>query len=49
MRAGVKLVLVVAAVAAIGVLIGLYVSNLTTLAGSPSSPCPSRTSTATRS
>ncbi len=40
MRAGVKLVLVVAAVAAIGVVIGLYVANLTTLAGSPSYSVP---------
>ena len=40
MRAGMKLLLVVVAVAAIGVLIGLYVSNLTTLAGSPSYSVP---------
>jgi hypothetical protein len=35
MRVGVKLVLVLAAVTAAGVLIGFYVSDLTTLAGSP--------------
>ena len=40
MRVGVKLLLVAAAVAAAGVLIGFYVSNLTTLAGSPAYSVP---------
>ena len=35
MRVGVKLLLVAAAVAVAGIVIGFYVSNLTTLAGSP--------------
>jgi hypothetical protein len=40
MRVGVKLLLVAAAVAAAGVLIGFYVSHLTTLAGSPAYSLP---------
>jgi len=40
MRLGVKLVLVCLAVAAAGVLIGFYASNLTTLAGSPAYSVP---------
>jgi hypothetical protein len=40
MRVGVKLVLVAVAVAAVGILIGFYVSHLTTLAGSPSYSVP---------
>ena len=40
MRVGVKLLLVAAAVVAAGVLIGFYVSHLTTLAGSPSYSVP---------
>ena len=36
MRPGVKLLLVAAAVAAAGLVIGFYVANLTTLAGSAS-------------
>jgi len=40
MRVGVKLLLIVAAVTAAGVLIGFYVSNLTTLAGSPAYSVP---------
>jgi hypothetical protein len=40
MRVGVKLVLVAAAVTAAGVMIGFYVSNLTTLAGSPAYSVP---------
>jgi hypothetical protein len=40
MRLGVKLLLVAVAVVAAGVTIGLYVSNLTTLAGSPSYSVP---------
>lgn len=40
MRAGVKLLLVALAVAAAGVLIGFYVSNLTTLQGSASYTVP---------
>jgi hypothetical protein len=40
MRVGVKLLLVVLAVAGAGVLIGFYVSNLTTLAGSPAYSVP---------
>lgn len=40
MRLGVKLVLVAAAVVAAGVLIGFYVSNLTTLQGSPAYSVP---------
>jgi hypothetical protein len=40
MRLGVKLFLVAAAVTAAGVLIGFYVSNLTTLAGSPTYSVP---------
>jgi hypothetical protein len=40
MRLGVKLLLVAAAVTAAGVVIGFYVSNLTTLAGSPTYSVP---------
>src|SRR5579864_7787143 len=40
MRVGVKLLLVAVAVLAAGVLIGFYVSNLTTLAGSPAYSVP---------
>jgi len=40
MRVGVKLVLVAAAVTAAGVMIGFYVSHLTTLAGSPAYTVP---------
>ena len=40
MRAGVKLLLVAVAVVAAGVMIGFYVSNLTTLAGSPAYSVP---------
>ena len=40
MRLGVKLLLVAVAVVAAGVMIGFYVSNLTTLAGSPSYSVP---------
>jgi hypothetical protein len=40
MRLGVKLLLVAVAVVAAGVTIGLYVSNLTTLAGSPAYSVP---------
>jgi len=40
MRVGVKLVLVAAVVVAAGVMIGFYVSNLTTLAGSPAYSLP---------
>jgi hypothetical protein len=40
MRVGVKLLLVAAAVVAAGVMIGFYVSNLTTLAGSPAYAVP---------
>src|SRR5579864_1169030 len=40
MRVGVKLLLVAAAVTAAGVMIGFYVSNLTTLAGSPAYSVP---------
>jgi hypothetical protein len=40
MRAGVKLVLVAVAVVVAGVVIGFYVSNLTTLAGSPAYSVP---------
>jgi hypothetical protein len=40
MRLGVKLLLVGAVVVAAGVMIGFYVSNLTTLAGSPSYSVP---------
>jgi len=40
MRVGVKLLLVAAAVVAAGVIIGFYVSNLTTLAGSPAYSVP---------
>src|SRR5438309_98400 len=40
MRVGVKLLLVAAAVTAAGVLIGFYVSNLTSLAGSPAYSVP---------
>ena len=40
MRLGVKLLLVAVAVVAAGVTIGLYVSNLTTFAGSPSYSVP---------
>jgi hypothetical protein len=40
MRVGVKLLLVAVAVVAAGVLIGLYVSNLTTLSGSPAYSAP---------
>jgi hypothetical protein len=40
MRSGVKLALVAAAVAVAGVLIGFYVSTLTTLAGSPAYSVP---------
>jgi hypothetical protein len=40
MRVGVKLLLVGVAVAAAGVLIGFYASNLTTLAGSPAYSVP---------
>jgi hypothetical protein len=39
-RVGVKLLLVAVAVTAAGVIIGFYVSNLTTLAGSPSYSVP---------
>jgi hypothetical protein len=42
MRVGVKLLLVAAAVIGAGVVIGFYVSNLTTLAGSPSYSVPVR-------
>jgi hypothetical protein len=42
MRVGVKLALVVVAVAVAGVLIGFYASNLTTLAGSPAYAVPVR-------
>src|SRR5581483_2062370 len=40
MRVGVKLVLVAAVLTAAGVMIGFYVSNLTTLAGSPAYSVP---------
>ncbi|HEY3550168.1 MAG TPA: hypothetical protein VGK69_03835 [Gaiellaceae bacterium] len=40
MRLGVKLLLVAVALTAAGVMIGFYVSNLTTLAGSPSYALP---------
>ena len=40
MRPGLKLLLVAVAVVAAGVMIGFYVSNLTTLAGSPSYAVP---------
>jgi hypothetical protein len=40
MRLGVKLLLVAAVIAAAGVMIGFYVSNLTTLAGSPAYSVP---------
>jgi hypothetical protein len=40
MRAGVKLLLIAVAVVAAGVIIGFYVSNLTTLAGSPAYSVP---------
>jgi hypothetical protein len=40
MRVGVKLALVAVTVAAVGILIGFYVSHLTTLAGSPSYSVP---------
>src|SRR5215469_17184002 len=40
MRLGVKLLLVAAAVLAAGIVIGFYVSNLTTLAGSASYSVP---------
>jgi hypothetical protein len=40
MRVGVKLLLVAAVVVAAGVMIGFYVSNLTTLAGSPAYSLP---------
>src|SRR5947207_15963411 len=40
MRVGVKLLLVAVAVTAAGVMIGFYVSNLTTLAGSPAYSVP---------
>ncbi|HEU5214743.1 MAG TPA: hypothetical protein VFU30_04310 [Gaiellaceae bacterium] len=40
MRVGIKLLLVAAAVVAAGVLIGFYVSHLTTLAGSPAYSAP---------
>jgi hypothetical protein len=40
MRVGVKLLLIAVAVTAAGVLIGFYVSNLTTLAGSPAYSIP---------
>jgi hypothetical protein len=40
MRVGVKLLLVAAVVVAAGVVIGFYVSNLTTLAGSPAYSLP---------
>ena len=40
MRVGVKLVLVAVAVGAVGILVGFYVSHLTTLAGSPSYSVP---------
>jgi hypothetical protein len=43
MRVGVKLLLVAAAVVAAGVIIGFYVSNLTTLAGSPAYSVPVQT------
>ncbi len=43
MRLGVKLLLVSAAVLAAGVLIGFYVSHLTTLAGSPAYSVPVQT------
>ncbi len=42
MRVGVKLLLVAAAVAVAGVLIGFYVSKLTALAGSPAYAVPAR-------
>jgi hypothetical protein len=42
MRVGVKLALVAAAVTAAGVLIGFYVSHLTTLAGSPAYALPAK-------
>jgi hypothetical protein len=42
MRLGVKLLLVALALTAAGVMIGFYVSNLTTLAGSPSYALPVR-------
>jgi hypothetical protein len=40
MRVGIKLLLVAVVVAAAGIMIGFYVSNLTTLAGSPSYSVP---------
>jgi len=40
MRSGVKLLIIAVAVVAAGVVIGFYVSNLTTLAGSPSYSVP---------
>src|SRR5215467_3872343 len=40
MRVGMKLLLVAVGVAAAGIMIGCYVSNLTTLAGSPSYSVP---------
>src|SRR5512133_1944898 len=40
MRLGVKLLLVAVVVTAAGVMIGFYVSNLTTLAGSPAYSAP---------
>jgi hypothetical protein len=40
MRVGMKLLLVAVVVAAAGIMIGFYVSNLTTLAGSPSYSVP---------
>ena len=40
MRVGVKLLLVAAAVVAAGLMIGFYVSHLTTLAGSPAYSLP---------
>jgi hypothetical protein len=40
MRAGVKLLIIAAVVAAAGILIGFYVSHLTTLAGSPAYSVP---------
>jgi hypothetical protein len=43
MRVGVKLVLVVATVVVAGILIGFYVSHLTTLAGSPAYSVPVQT------
>jgi hypothetical protein len=42
MRVGMKLLLVVVAVTAAGVMIGFYVSNLTTLAGSPTYSVPAQ-------